>query len=49
MLRSADFWGAVLTEQGATHTTGDLFALRRVRVQPADSLDQFAVKLRLDW
>jgi peptidoglycan/xylan/chitin deacetylase (PgdA/CDA1 family) len=49
VLRSADFWGAVLTEQGATHTTGDLFALRRVRVQPDDSLEQFAVKLRLDW
>jgi peptidoglycan/xylan/chitin deacetylase (PgdA/CDA1 family) len=49
VLRSADFWGAVLTEQGATHTTQDLFALRRVRVQPDDSLDQFALKLRLDW
>lgn len=49
VLRSADFWGAVLTEQGATHTTGTLFELQRVRVQPGDSLDAFAVKLTMSW
>jgi len=49
VLRSADFWGAVLTEQGATHRTGDLFVLRRVRVQAGDGLDAFAVKLTIAW
>jgi peptidoglycan/xylan/chitin deacetylase (PgdA/CDA1 family) len=49
VLRSAHFWGAVLTEQGATHTTEDLFSLRRIRVQPGDTLDAFAMKLNLDW
>jgi peptidoglycan/xylan/chitin deacetylase (PgdA/CDA1 family) len=49
VLRSAHFWGAVLTEQGATHATGDLFALRRVRIQAGDSLAQFATKLQQDW
>ena len=49
VLRSAHLWGAVLTEQGATHTTEGLFSLSRVRVQPGDSLERFAVKLKLDW
>jgi hypothetical protein len=39
----------VLTEQGATHTTDDLFTLRRVRLQGADTIDDFALKLSLDW
>jgi peptidoglycan/xylan/chitin deacetylase (PgdA/CDA1 family) len=49
VLRSAHFWGAVLTEQGATQSTEGLFTLPRVRVQPDDSLERFAVKLGLDW
>ena len=49
VLRSADFWGAVLTEQGATHTADDLFTLRRVRVRGGDSLSDFARRLNLDW
>jgi peptidoglycan/xylan/chitin deacetylase (PgdA/CDA1 family) len=49
VLRSAHFWGAVLTEQGATHTPEDLFTLRRIRVQADDTLDHLAVKLSLDW
>jgi len=49
VLQSADFWGAVLTEQGATHTAGRMFELQRVRVQPGDSLDAFAVKLAMNW
>ena len=32
VLRSLDFWGAVLTEQGIDHGNGDLYTLRRVRV-----------------
>jgi peptidoglycan/xylan/chitin deacetylase (PgdA/CDA1 family) len=49
VLRSADFWGAVLTEQGATHGSGDLFTLKRIRVQGSDTVDDLARKLSLDW
>lgn len=49
VLKSAHFWGGVLTEQGATHTSNDLFTLRRVRVQGGDDLDTFIRKLNLDW
>ncbi|MBN1139939.1 MAG: polysaccharide deacetylase family protein [Anaerolineae bacterium] len=49
VLRSAHFWGAVLTEQGATHTADDLFTLRRVRVHGGDTLDTFILTLNLDW
>lgn len=49
VLRSAHFWGAVVTEQGATHTAGDLFTLRRVRIHGGDDLDTFILKLNLDW
>ena len=49
VLRSADYWGAVLTEQGATHGLDDLFELRRVRVRGQDDLDAFIRKLNLDW
>jgi peptidoglycan/xylan/chitin deacetylase (PgdA/CDA1 family) len=49
VLRSAHYWGGVLTEQGATHTTDDLFTLRRVRVHGGDDLDSFIRNLNLDW
>jgi peptidoglycan/xylan/chitin deacetylase (PgdA/CDA1 family) len=49
VLRSADYWGAVLTEQGATHTGDGLFTLKRVRVHGGDDLDQFVRMLELDW
>ena len=49
VLRSANYWGGVLTEQGDIHTTDGLFTLRRVRVQGADDLDTFIRKLNLDW
>ena len=49
VLRSAHFWGAVLTEQGATHTADDLFTLRRVRVHGGDDLGSFIRILNLDW
>jgi peptidoglycan/xylan/chitin deacetylase (PgdA/CDA1 family) len=49
VLRSAYFWGGVLTEQGATHTTNGLFTLQRVRVHGGDSLDAFVRSLNLDW
>ena len=49
VLRSAGYWGGVLTEQGATHVLDDLFTLRRVRVRGEDDLDTFVRKLNLDW
>jgi peptidoglycan/xylan/chitin deacetylase (PgdA/CDA1 family) len=49
VLRSAQFWGGVLTEQGATHGTGDLFKLRRVRVRGEDDLGAFIRVLNLAW
>jgi peptidoglycan/xylan/chitin deacetylase (PgdA/CDA1 family) len=49
VLRSADFWGGVLTAQGATHSGDDLFRLRRVRVRGGDDLDAFVRTLNLDW
>jgi peptidoglycan/xylan/chitin deacetylase (PgdA/CDA1 family) len=49
VLRSAYFWGGVLTEQGATHSSDDLFTLRRVRVHGGDDLDAFVRNLNLDW
>ncbi|MFC2036518.1 polysaccharide deacetylase family protein [Chloroflexota bacterium] len=49
VLRSAHFWGGVLTEQGATHTAGDLFTLRRVRIHGGDDLDSFIRTLKLNW
>ncbi len=49
VLRSAYYWGGVLTEQGATHSGGDLFTLHRIRIQGGDDLDTFIRKLNLDW
>jgi peptidoglycan/xylan/chitin deacetylase (PgdA/CDA1 family) len=49
VLHSAGYWGAVLTDQGATHTADDLFTLRRIRVRGEDDLETFARKLNLDW
>jgi peptidoglycan/xylan/chitin deacetylase (PgdA/CDA1 family) len=49
VLRSANFWGAVVTVQGATHGSDDLFELRRIRVRGSDDVDAFARKLNLDW
>jgi peptidoglycan/xylan/chitin deacetylase (PgdA/CDA1 family) len=49
VLHSAGYWGAVLTAQGATHGTDDLFLLRRVRVSGGESLEDFIVRLNLDW
>ena len=49
VLKSAHYWGGVLTEQGATHTADDLFTLRRVRVHGDDDLGAFVRALTLDW
>jgi peptidoglycan/xylan/chitin deacetylase (PgdA/CDA1 family) len=49
VLRSAGFWGGVLTEQGATHEISDLFTLQRVRVRGEHSLEDFQRILNLHW
>lgn len=49
VLQSANYWGAVVTEQGATHTSDGLFTLRRVRISGGDTLSDFVHKLNLDW
>ncbi len=49
VLHSADYWGAVVTAQGATHSADDLFTLHRVRIQGDDNLQSFIAKLELDW
>jgi peptidoglycan/xylan/chitin deacetylase (PgdA/CDA1 family) len=49
VLRSAHFWGAVLTEQGDTHTSGQTFTLRRIRVRGGDDLDTFIRHLNHQW
>jgi peptidoglycan/xylan/chitin deacetylase (PgdA/CDA1 family) len=49
VLRSAHFWGGVLTAQGATHSGDDLFTLHRVRVHGGYNLADFVRTLNLDW
>ena len=47
--RSANYWGGLSTEQGATHTPADIFALKRVRVRGSYSLKDFVSLLNADW
>jgi len=49
VLKSAHFWGAVVTEQGATHTSDDLFELNRVRVRGDHTIEDFAELMTFDW
>ena len=49
VLRSAHYWGGLLTEQGATHSSDDLFTLKRIRVHGEDDIDAFARALNHDW
>jgi peptidoglycan/xylan/chitin deacetylase (PgdA/CDA1 family) len=46
VLKSADFWGAVTTQPGQTHTTAGLFELPRIRIRGADTLKIFAEKIK---
>ena len=48
-LKSANYWGAVITEQGATHTSDGLFELDRVRVRRRHTLEDFETLMTLDW
>jgi len=47
--RSAHYWGGLSTEQGATHTLEQIFALRRVRVRGTHTAADLAALLALDW
>lgn len=45
ILKSADFWGALTTQIGHTHTTATLFDFPRIRVRGVDTLESFAEKI----
>lgn len=44
-LQKFGYWAAVTTEYGATHTTDDLFTLKRIRIRATDSLETFITKV----
>ncbi len=45
VLKSADYWGAVTTEWGNTHTRESLFEMPRMRIRGSDTLESFIGKL----
>lgn len=49
VLQSAYFWGAVITEQGATHTSDALFELPRVRIRGGHTIQDFVDLMAYDW
>jgi peptidoglycan/xylan/chitin deacetylase (PgdA/CDA1 family) len=49
VLKSAYFWAAVTTAQGATHTSDGLFELTRIRMRGRYDLEDFAALMTLDW
>lgn len=49
IFESAGFWGGVTINAGATHSTDDLFQLRRVRVRGTTSAAELLQLLALDW
>jgi peptidoglycan/xylan/chitin deacetylase (PgdA/CDA1 family) len=46
---SANYWAGVTTAQGATHSSGDLFRLRRVRVRGTTTPEELLRLAALDW
>ena len=49
VLRSAYFWGAVTINQGDKQSSQQPFELKRIRIRGGDTLDDFVIKLHLDW
>ena len=49
VLRSAYFWGAVTINQGDKQSSQQPFELKRIRIRGGDALDDFVIKLHLDW
>jgi len=47
--KSADYWGGLTTQQGATHTLDDIFELKRVRVRGSHTAEDLGRLLELDW
>lgn len=49
IFRSANYWAAVTTVQGATHSSDKLFELQRVRIRNTTTPDELIRLLQLDW
>jgi peptidoglycan/xylan/chitin deacetylase (PgdA/CDA1 family) len=49
IFQSANYWAGVTTKQGATHSSDDLFQLRRVRVRGTTTADDLIGLLTIDW
>jgi len=49
LFHSANFWAGLTTVQGATHSSDDLFQLRRVRVRGTTEPEELIRLLGLDW
>jgi peptidoglycan/xylan/chitin deacetylase (PgdA/CDA1 family) len=49
IFHSANYWAGLTTVQGATHSSDDLFELRRVRIRGTTTADELARLLALDW
>jgi peptidoglycan/xylan/chitin deacetylase (PgdA/CDA1 family) len=49
IFRSANYWGGITTQQGATQRSDDLFEMKRVRVRGTTSPDELLRLLALDW
>jgi peptidoglycan/xylan/chitin deacetylase (PgdA/CDA1 family) len=49
VFKSANYWGGLSTEQGATHTTADLFHLSRVRVRGSYTAEEMGRLLDANW
>ena len=49
VFKSADYWGGLTTQQGATHTLAGIFELNRVRVRGSYTAEELGRLLVLDW
>ncbi len=49
VFKSADYWGGLVTAQGATHTLDGIFELKRVRVRGSHTAEELGRLLVLDW
>ena len=49
VFQAAGYWAAVTTVQGATHSSAQLFELRRVRIRNTTTADELVRLLSLDW
>ena len=49
VFRSAGFWGALTTQQGAEHTLDSIFELKRIRVRGVHTAADLEKLLALEW